>query len=78
MTEQEIFDKVVLHLYQQGEPSITHGGRCRYRLSGKMCAIGCLIPDDMYSESMEGGVTAKYVASKLGDKIEIPDELLEN
>lgn len=26
---------------------------------------------------MKGGVTAKYVVSKLGDEVEVPDELME-
>jgi hypothetical protein len=58
MTNQEAFTKVVQHLRQQGERSIREEDealRCRYRgEDGKMCAIGCLIPDEEYEPSMEG------------------------
>lgn len=54
LTAQEAFDSVARHLL-----SMTHqshdGERCRYlNLDGNRCAIGCLIPDDVYSNSMEG------------------------
>lgn len=61
MTKQEIFTKVKNHLLTQNARSIDDGsidddiGMCRYRGSnGLMCAVGCLIPDDMYDPSMEG------------------------
>jgi hypothetical protein len=62
MTAQEIFDKVLAHLRTQGEPALDYLGTCAYRgrlneTTGKspMCAIGCLIPDDKYDPTMEGG-----------------------
>lgn len=59
MTPQEIFDTVVSHLRIQGRPAIhTDGptvGRCAYRSSnGTKCAVGCLIPDSIYTPLMEG------------------------
>ena len=56
---QEIFDLVARHLLIQNAKSIILGNYCRYRdFDGRSCAIGCLIPDDMYEEGMEGtGVT---------------------
>lgn len=54
MTEQEIFDKVVRHLYAQGKPAVEGEGNCRYRThDGMSCAVGCLIPDDCYNPLME-------------------------
>lgn len=58
MTRQEIFDKVVKHLLKQGEKSATiredEGTRCLYRgPNGLMCAVGCLIPDEEYTDFME-------------------------
>jgi hypothetical protein len=53
MTPQQIFDTVVRHLLEQGEPCIDASGKCRYRYNGKMCAIGVLIPDDVYNTNME-------------------------
>lgn len=59
MTAQEIFDKVINHLLQQGAPALNYhyddDPKCRYRAdSGFKCAIGCLIPDDQYDPLMEG------------------------
>ena len=66
LTKQEIYDKVCAHLAQQkvrateslnGSFFIQCNLRwrgCRYRTSnGLKCAIGCLIPDDLYSSDME-------------------------
>lgn len=54
MTNQEIFDKVLAHLRQQGEAAKS-GGNCAYRSSnGNMCAIGCLMPDEVYRPEYEG------------------------
>jgi len=71
MEAQEIFDKVAAHLEQQRSTSIEEGGTCMYRGAvGKMCAIGCLIPDDKYNRQMEyQGVTGpdvKPVLEELG------------
>lgn len=64
MNNQEIFDKIVAHLRQQGKKSmmfITNGMTrpemsCAYRgENGTSCAIGCLIPDNEYSSVFEGG-----------------------
>jgi hypothetical protein len=63
MTPQEIFDKVATHLLTQNKRSIGFDGSvkcCRYRaLDGSRCAVGCLIPDNEYSETMEGARVRK-------------------
>lgn len=58
MNSQEIFDKVVLHLLEQGERCSTmdEDGKetCLYRgPEGMRCAVGCLIPDDLYDPGIE-------------------------
>lgn len=54
MNKQEIYDKVYNHLLKQGCAAI-EDCYCRYRTSsGNMCAIGCMIPDEMYDSKMEG------------------------
>lgn len=54
-SKQEIFDYVVNHLYTQGKPAKDFIGNCVYRnKQGLMCAVGCLIPDDVYVKEMEG------------------------
>lgn len=52
---QEIFDFVVDSLRMQGAQSIDEDGTCSYRgLDHKKCAVGWVVPDDLYDESMEG------------------------
>ena len=63
-TKQEIYDIVINHLRAQGAKSLItkldeEGNLipdlCAYRGDGGMkCAAGILIPDDVYSEKMEG------------------------
>ena len=54
-SEQEVFDYVIGHLVRQGSRSVSAGGTdCRYRGSdGSKCAVGCLIPDELYVWRME-------------------------
>lgn len=60
MTNQEAFNTVVQHLRTQGEPSINpknsrYIARCLYRHPDgiKRCAVGVLIPDELYQDDME-------------------------
>ncbi len=53
MNKQEIFDKVATHLFTQGKPAI-EDQTCKYRDSeGNSCAVGCLIPDEMYTPKLD-------------------------
>lgn len=57
MTQQEIFDKVAVHLLTQGRKSVTGriNNHCMYRgIGNTKCAIGCLIPDKLYDFTLEG------------------------
>ena len=55
MDNQEVYDKVKAHLLSQNRKSLDANGECSYRGdNGAMCAVGVLIPDDMYHASMEG------------------------
>ncbi|MFN9029662.1 MAG: hypothetical protein ACK54C_01980 [Betaproteobacteria bacterium] len=52
---QDVFDTVLNHLRKQG-PATDDRGECVYRTAeGKRCAVGVLIPDDMYDPDIEGG-----------------------
>lgn len=58
MTSQEIFDKVCKHLVTQNKKATRPGRRmCNYRYGDLKCAVGCLIPDEVYKPSMEGPLT---------------------
>lgn len=49
------FQRVKTHLLTQMKKSITPGGDCSYRdYNGLSCAIGCLIPDEIYNDKIEG------------------------
>ncbi len=58
MTRQEIYNKVKAHLLTQNQQSMRtfeYGDGCAYRSeNGLSCAIGCLIPDDLYNAGIEG------------------------
>lgn len=63
MNYQKTFEKIVRHLYSQGQRALIGPKKgqerallvCAYRgKGGTMCAIGCLIPDDVYDPGMEG------------------------
>lgn len=53
MTNQEIFDTVARHLLTQKE-KCGEGALCNYRRGGLKCAVGVLIPDELYSSAIEG------------------------
>ena len=55
MNQQEVFNKAYLAIVAQGLPSIDDKGVCLYRgLKGRKCAIGHLIPDELYDPLIEG------------------------
>jgi len=60
MTNQEIYDKVLFGLRKQGHASAMydeHGEfeSCAYRGdNGDRCAVGMLIPDEIYNQEIEG------------------------
>jgi hypothetical protein len=56
LSNQEIFNKVYVHLLAQGRKSEEKdAGSCAYRSpEGLSCAVGCLIQDEFYSLGFEG------------------------
>lgn len=55
MNTQQAFDIMVQHLRQQGRPSRDDVAGCMYRgPDGTKCAVGALIPDELYRDNMEG------------------------
>jgi hypothetical protein len=49
---QQLFEKMVTGLYLQGERSVDITS-CKYRFGCLKCAIGHLIPDELYDPKME-------------------------
>lgn len=69
MNKQETFDTVVAHLLKQNAQAKDSEGNCMYRIGNMSCAIGCLIPDSLYTISME---------DKIVDVLYIEDNPLED
>lgn len=62
MKTQEVFDKVAVHLLTQGEPSLDkEGGNCAYRTGSLSCAVGCLIPEELYNQQIEGVIMSDVI-----------------
>ena len=80
MTPQEIFETVSRHLFTQGEqayqlPSEQEEGTCMYRgPNDTKCAVGCLIPDDMYLTTMEN----RRVNQLVNGEYRLPDFFEKN
>jgi len=55
LDRQDVFDIVAWHLLRQGTRATAFDGvKCLYRApDGKRCAIGWLIPDEVYSKALE-------------------------
>ena len=56
-TMQKIYDHIWNHFIVEGNPfGYDHQEYiCKYRTTGgAKCAVGCLIPDDLYDEEIEG------------------------
>lgn len=74
MTAKEIFMKVRKHLLKQNKKAMLanpkhddEGSTCQYRLGNLRCAIGCLIPDELYSREIEGAGVEVTNGVSLGD-----------
>lgn len=74
-TMQHEFDAVVEHLFKQGRPA-KQKHFCKYRTEdGLSCAVGCRIPDEMYTDDMEAR-NASYLIDGFNDgKYSLPSEL---
>lgn len=74
MNAQQIFDKVAAHLLTQGKKAMVstdQAAACMYRgPNGTRCAVGCLIPDELYHEDFEYH-TAKELPESLWTALEI-------
>jgi hypothetical protein len=90
MTPQEIFDTVAKHLFTQGKPAKQmvpdpdsddgEDNQCRYRAAdGTKCAVGVLIPDELYVESMEGQSLSGLILNLGRQRLpELPSWMKEN
>lgn len=82
MTAQEVFNKVSIHLLTQNAKSLKSSGSsrehnitaCSYRGDdGRMCAVGCLIPDERYNIDIEGYSVESYRVKDMLDDINLKE-----
>lgn len=77
MTEQEVFTEVTEFLLEQDAKSMRQIGdqeyTAYYGYDGRRCAIGCLIPDLHYHDSLEGkGLNTPDVQAAVGIMVDNP------
>ena len=67
MSIKQIINKVENHLLKQNAKSLNSEANCRYRGdNGMSCAIGCLLPDEIYDPLIEGkGVLSDILKARL-------------
>lgn len=62
MTRQQVFDAVVLGMSKQKAIAINESGGCQYRTNdGRKCAIGILLPDELYSTNIEANSVSDLI-----------------
>jgi hypothetical protein len=73
MNLQPLFDEIVAHLRKQNARSLnvsqlTGASGCAYRGdNGLTCAVGCLIPDELYSPFIEGSSASVFTKAVVAD-----------
>lgn len=74
MNTRELLEKAITHVIKQGVPSKGANGHCRYRGNGgTMCAVGALIPNNLYTIQMESrSVHATIVIDAIAFSIGCP------
>jgi hypothetical protein len=78
MEAQEIFDTVAKHLLKQGRRATDPDGgvMCSYRgACGTKCAVGVLIPDELYDAVMEGKTLSGLLSCTM---VALPDWMMDH
>jgi len=79
LDRQAVLEATTMAIVTQGGPSFGPGTRCVYHSAdGRKCAIGHLIADEFYDETLEGepvidGTIAEIVSRSLGVEIGMDD-----
>jgi hypothetical protein len=79
LNNQQIFNKVAKHLLKQNKQSLlAFGSVCAYKNpDGLKCAIGCLIPNQLYSPGMEEKSIRQIFKNSYGLQALFKDESLD-
>ncbi len=79
MNRQEIFETVSRHLFAQGRRSSDKDGGCLYRGPyGTSCAVGCLIPDENYTDRMEFQAVDSLIINQKDRGYTLPSDIIEH
>ena len=55
-----VIERIATHLAKQRAKAESGPNKCEYRSrNGNACAVGCLIPDELYTRSLEGSTIDK-------------------
>lgn len=64
-----VIKKMATHLAKQRSRAVGEDSGCRYRAEdGSMCAVGCLIPDELYSEAIEFSISRLFAQAVVKDE----------
>lgn len=83
ITNQSLFDTISTHLLTQKVPAKSDtpgptGVSCRYRYNNLSCAIGCLVKDDLYDESLESKtISNDYVIKIVAKSLGVTNKIVE-
>lgn len=82
MNRQELFNKAATHLLKQNKQALADepDPGCQYRASnGLTCAIGCLIPDELYDPLIENNTVIYLFGADVApnDKHRLPDNIVK-
>jgi hypothetical protein len=71
-SKQALFDFISNHLLRQGKKS-NDLTSCLYRgPGGRKCAVGCVIPDELYSDAMERKSTGQLIVLSASNGYKLP------
>jgi hypothetical protein len=71
-SKQSLFDFISNHLLRQGKKS-RDDISCLYRgPGGQKCAVGCVIPDELYSVAMERNSTVPLIVLSASNGYKLP------
>jgi hypothetical protein len=80
-TDQELFDKIAIHLLKQNQRSMNDTGGCVYhhKDTGNYCAVGCLFKDTgIDTDEFEGiGIHSVIHSGFIKDKVKLLKSALD-
>lgn len=77
MSLKDLFNDVKTHMLKQCMKAVDIHGNCCYKTeSGLKCAVGCLIPDDLYDLYFEGKGVGFFVGIAINEEYPVAKYLM--